>query len=119
MTLPDSYTIKTGAMPDYFNAIIKAEAPERFSQKFLESLDFKSTNDRLLIGIMKDLGFIDTDGIPKPSYYELLDRSRWKQVLADAIRNSYSDLFAVNKDAQELTAEEVKNKLRTLYSGSK
>lgn len=119
MTLPDSYTIKTGAMPDYFNAIIKAEAPERFSQKFLESLDFKSTNDRLLIGIMKDLGFIDTDGIPKPSYFELLDRSRWKQVLADAIRNSYSDLFAVNKDAQELTAEEVKNKLRTLYSGSK
>lgn len=119
MALPDSYTIKPGAIPDYFKAIINAEAPERFSGKFLESLDFKSTNDRLLIGIMKELGFIDTDGIPKSRYYELLDRSKWKSVLAEAIRECYAGLFAVNKDAQDLSIEEVKNKLRTLYAGSK
>lgn len=119
MTLPDSYTIKPGAIPEYFKAIINAEAPERFSTKFLESLDFKSTNDRLLIGIMKELGFIDTDGIPKPRYFELLDKTKWKTILGLAIKDSYSALFAVNKDANTLSVDEVRNKLRTLYAGGK
>jgi hypothetical protein len=119
MALPDSYTIKVGAISHYFQAIVNAEAPERFSQKFLENLGFKGTNDRLLIGIMKDLGFIDTDGVPKPKYYELLDRSRWRKVLAQAIREAYADLFAVNKEAHALNLDDAKNKLRTLYAGSK
>lgn len=119
MALPDSYTIKPGAIPDYFKSLINAEAPERFSTKFLESLDFKSTNDRLFIGIMKDLGFIDTDGVPNSRYYELLDKSRWKSVLAQGIKESYSALFAVNKDANTMSVEDVKNKLRTLYAGTK
>ncbi len=40
-------------------------------------------------------------------------------MLADAIREAFSDLFAVNKKANELSAEDVKNKLRTLYTGKK
>ena len=119
MALPDSYTIKPGAIPEYFKALINAEAPERFSTKFLESVDLKSTNDRLFIGIMKDLGFVDTDGVPKPRYYELLDKTKWKTVLAAAIKDCYSDLFAVNKDANTLSVDEAKNKLRTLYAGAK
>jgi hypothetical protein len=39
--------------------------------------------------------------------------------LAEAIREAYSDLFTVNKNAYKLNAEEAKNKLRTLYAGSK
>ena len=34
MGLPDSYTIKTGAIQAYFDAILGTEAPERFSIKF-------------------------------------------------------------------------------------
>lgn len=41
------------------------------------------------------------------------------RVLAEGIREMYSDLFAVNKQANELTVEDVKNKLRTLYAGKK
>jgi hypothetical protein len=32
---------------------------------------------------------------------------------------AFSDLFAINKEANTLTTEEVKNKLRTLYQGAK
>ena len=39
--------------------------------------------------------------------------------MAAGIREAYSDLFAVNKEAQNLSTEEAKNKLRTLYAGSK
>ncbi len=119
MALPDTYTVKAGSIPDYFEAILNAEAPDRFSQKFLAGLEFKSTNDRLLIGILKELGFIDTDAVPTKRYYEFLDRAQAPKVLAEGIREAYSDLFAVNKEAHNLTVDEAKNKLRTLYAGAK
>jgi hypothetical protein len=119
MSLPDSYTQKPGSIPDYFEAILNAEAPERFTNQFLTNLDFKSTNDRMLIGILKDLGFIDTDGAPKQRYFEFLDRTQSKVILAEGIREAFADLFAINKDSYKMNAEEVKNKFRTLYAGTK
>jgi uncharacterized protein DUF5343 len=119
MSLPDSYTLKPGAIPAYFNAIQNADAPPRFSQKFLEGLGFTSTNDRLLIGVLKDLRFIDADGVPQKRYYEFLDSSRSAQVMAEAIREAFSDLFSVNRQAHKLSPTEVRNKLRTLYAGKK
>lgn len=119
MSLPDSYTQKTGAIPAYFDAILDAQPPERFSIKFLENLGFTSTNDRLLVSILKDLGFLNADGVPQQRYYDFMDRSQSRVVLADAIREAFSDLFAVNKKANELGTDDVKNKLRTLYAGKK
>ena len=119
MSLPDSYTVKPGSIPAYFDAVIDAQPPERFSIKFLENLGFTSTNDRLFVGIMKDLGFLNADGVPQQRYYDFMDRTRARLVLADAVREAFGDLFAVNKKANELSAEDVKNKLRTLYAGKK
>lgn len=119
MSLPDSYTVKYNAIPSYFDAILDAQPPERFSVKFLEHLGFTSTNDRLVIGILKDLGFLNTDSLPQQRYFDFLDHSQAHRVLAEGIRESYSDLFAVNKKAHELTAEDAKSKLRTLYAGKK
>jgi Family of unknown function (DUF5343) len=119
MGLPDSYAVKFNAIPAYFDAILDAEAPERFSLKFLENLGFSSTNDRLLIGILKDLGFLNRDGAPEKRYFDFLDRSQSKRVVAEAIRQAFSDLFAINTRANELDAEEAKNKLRSLYAGKK
>lgn len=119
MALPDSYTLKPGAIPQYFDALLNAEAPARFSSKFLDNLDFKSTNDRPFIGILRDLRFLDADGVPTKRYYEFLDRSQSHKVVATAIQEAYADLFAVNKDAYKLPSTDVKNKLRTLFAGSK
>jgi len=38
MSLPNSYTLKTGAITDYFEGILNAQAPSRFSYKFLEGI---------------------------------------------------------------------------------
>jgi len=119
MQLPDSYTLKTGAIPSYFEAMLHAQPPERFSVKFLENLGFLSTNDRLFIGILKDLGFLNQDGTPQPRYFEFLDRSRSKQVLATGIKEAFGELFAVNIKANEMSADDARNKLRTLYAGKK
>jgi hypothetical protein len=119
MGLPNSYTQKPGAIPAYFDAILSAQPPDRFSLRFLENLGFTSTNDRLFIGILKDLGFLNTDGVPQSRYYAFLDASRSRKILAESIQEAYADLFAVNTKANELSADEVKNKLRTLYAGKK
>src|SRR5262245_37335175 len=102
MALPDSYTLKPGSIPDYFEAMLNAQPPARFTQSFLEGLDFKGTNDRLWIGVLKDLGFI---GVPKDRYYQFLDRSQAAKVVASGIRDAYSDLFAVHNQAHTLSTE--------------
>lgn len=119
MALPNSYTLKTGAVPAYFDAMLDAQPPERFSTRFMENLGFTSTNDRLFIGILKELGFLNSDGAPQQRYFDFLDKSRSRHVVADGVRDAFADLFAVNTKANDLTADDVKNKLRTLYKGTK
>jgi hypothetical protein len=119
MTLPDSYTLKPNSIPAYFDAMLDAQPPERFSIKFLENLGFTSTNDRLFVGILKDLGFLNRDGTPQSRYFGFMDRSQSKQVVAEGIREAFSDLFAINTKADDFTVDDVRNKLRTLYAGKK
>lgn len=119
MALVESYTNKYNALGTFFNALHEAEAPERFSNKFLEHLGFTSTNDRAFITILKELGFLDSDAKPKEMYYQFLDRSQSEKVLAQAIREAYSDLFKVNRNANELSPDEVKNKIKVILKGGK
>jgi len=117
MALNSAYLITTKNVEPFFNSLITAKAPDVFTQKVLESLEFKSTNDRLYISLLKGLGFLDTNGAPTERYFHFLDQSQSKRVLAEAIQEAYSDLFAVNTKANELAVAEVKNKFRTLTQG--
>jgi hypothetical protein len=119
MSLPEQYLATTKNVEAFFNSIINAQPPKKFTQKFLEQLEFKSVNDRLLIGVLKALGLVDSEGIPQDKYFEFIDQTQSKIVLANAIKDSYSDLFAINKNANTLTENEVKNKFKTLLHGSK
>jgi hypothetical protein len=119
MAMTNAYLITTKNLESFLNSIKTAKAPERFNAKFLQQLDFTSSNDRLFIGLMKALGFIDEAGVPTKRYYQFLDQSQSGRVLAEALREAYEDLFAVNIKANEMTTEEVKNKLRTLTMGQK
>lgn len=117
MALISSYLITTKNLESFFNSLITAKAPDAFTQKFLESLEFKSTNDRLYIGLLKGIGFLDANAVPTERYFKFLDQSQSKQVLAEAIKEAYGDLFAVKTKANELSQQEVKNKFRTLTQG--
>lgn len=119
MALTASYLMTTKNLESFFAAIQTAKAPERFTNKFLNQLDFTSSNDRLYLGLLKGLGFTDESGVPTKRYYAFLDQSESGRILAEAIREAYEDLFAINKKAQDLSVDEVKNKLRTLTQGQK
>lgn len=117
MALPTSYLTTSKNLPDILAAIQQAQAPDRFTQSFLESLEFKSSSDRLVIGVLKSLGFLDDNGTPTERYYRYLDQSQGGAVLAEGIREAYADLFRVNKDAQKLDNQELINKFKTLSQG--
>jgi hypothetical protein len=111
--------VTTKNLESFLNALRSAKAPERFTNKFLTQLEFNSSNDRLYIGLLKALGFIDDSGTPSQRYYQFLDQTQSGRVLADALRDAYEDLFAVNINANNMSLEEIKNKLKTLTLGQK
>lgn len=119
MSLTSAYLITTKNLSSVINSVVSAKAPERFTNKFLEDLGFKSSNDRLYVGLFKALNLIDESGQPTQRYFEFIDQTQTARVLAVGIEEAYEDLFNLRKDAQNLSTEEVKNKLKTLTQGQK
>lgn len=119
MALLTAYLIKTSNLPEFFNTLQTAKAPERFTTKFLKDLGFTSSNDRLYLGVLKGLGFIDENGTPTQTYFEFLDQSNSGRILAESIEEAYSDLFELNKSAQKMETSDVKGKFRSLTQGQK
>lgn len=117
MTVPSAYLTSTKNLSGILNSIVGAQAPDKFTTRFLESLDYKSNSDRLVIGVLKALGFLLDDGRPTQRYYQYLDQTQSGRVLAEGIREAYSSLFQVNRNAQKMSSSEVTNKLKTLSQG--
>jgi hypothetical protein len=117
MALPTSYLTSTKNLGGILNSIVGAQAPEKFTTRFLESLDYKSNSDRLVIGVLKSLGFLADDGRPTQRYFDYLDQTQSDAVLAEAIREAYADLFQINKNANQMSKSEVMNKFKTLSQG--
>lgn len=119
MSLTNSYLTSTKNFDAIMNSILSARAPERFTNKLLEDLGFKSSNDRLITGVLKGLGFLNETGEPTQRYYAFLDQTQSKKILAVGIQEAYEDLFNLRRDAQNMSQDEVKNKLKTLTQGQK
>ncbi|MGD1889153.1 MAG: DUF5343 domain-containing protein [Cyclobacteriaceae bacterium] len=49
MSLIESYLITTKNLNPVIDAVVNAQAPDKFTIAFLEQLGFKSTNDRLYL----------------------------------------------------------------------
>lgn len=120
MALPTSYM--TGSftkIPQYFDTMLTAKAPDKFTAKFMADLGFTSSNDRQFVSVLKAIGFLDDNGTPTERYFRFLDQSFAKQMVAEGIKEAYADLFALNISAQTMTKAEVEGKFKTLTNGSK
>ena len=120
MALPTSYM--TGSftkIPSYFDTLLTAKAPEKFTAKFMSDLGFTSSNDRQFINVLKAIGFLDDAGGPTQRYYKFLYQSCSKIMVAEGVREAYVDLFALNINANKMSKEEVIGKFKTLTNGSK
>jgi Family of unknown function (DUF5343) len=117
MALPTAYLTSTKNLEGILNAIQSAKAPPKFTQRFLEDLGFKGNSDRLVINVLKALGFLSPDGSPTARYFEFLDQSQAGRVLAEGMEDAYADLFQLNRNAHKLDRSELKGKVKTLTQG--
>lgn len=113
MAVPSTYMLSANHVPDIFEAIQQAGVPPRFTQEFLKSIGFASSSDRSVIGVLKSLGFLDQSGVPTARYRAYRNKAEAPYILAEAIREAYSDVFLANQNAQTLPAERVKGILAT------
>ena len=71
----------------------------------------------MIIGVLKSIGFLTAEGAPTKRYFEYLDQTQSKRVMADGIRHAYADLIQINRKAYELSNTEIRNKLKTITQG--
>lgn len=117
MALPTSYLTSFKNLSAILDSIKKAQAPSRFTVKFLQDLGYTGSADRLIIKMLKTLGMLRESGEPTATYHEFLDPSQSGRVLADGLRNAYADLFQIDKNAQEMSAPQVRAKFKTISQG--
>ena len=102
------YMISNNKIAPILEKIRSSATPDKFTQEWLKQLGFASSNDRAFIPLLKKLGFITDDGAPTQYYSKLRDSATAKKVLADRIKSLYSDVFAVNINADSQTDETLK-----------
>lgn len=103
-------------LPKVLQAIREGTAPDKFNQQYLVDLGFGGSNYRVLIPLLKDLGFLTTDGIPTERYRSYLDSSRSRIVLGEAVKGAYSDIFTITKSPTKADREKIAGKFKSSFN---
>lgn len=102
------YMISNNKIAPIIEKLQQAARPQKFTQEFLRSLGFSSTNDRAFIPLFKKLGFFFDDGTPTTLYDQLKDATCAKAALATQIKELYSDLYAINTEIHKAPEADIK-----------
>ena len=103
------YTPSPKNVKEFFKAIQSLGIPPRVDRAYLPTIGFKSSNDRYLIGVVKDLGFIDASGVPTQIWHDFRDKDKAPKVMASAIKTAYADLYATYPNADEKDDKALQN----------
>jgi len=106
------YLISTKRLPELFTKIQSAAVPEKFTTQFLNKLGLTSSNERAYPSLLRKLGFLDSSGAPTSRYRAYRNTAEAAYVLAEGIREAYSELFSVNKKIHSQSKETVKGIVR-------
>lgn len=108
--MPDQYpfTLSNRQLDPVLRRVRTAAKPERLTQELLATWGFTASNDRAIPRVLKALDFLSDNGVPTPEYDRLRDPNDWKIALADALRRTYSDLFAIDPNVHSAAESEVR-----------
>lgn len=112
------YTTVPGKIKPLLSKIREVGVPSKASTQWLKSIGFKSSNDASLLTALKFIGLVDTSGTPTDAWKNYRG-AKHGQVLASAIRQGYSDLFAVYPDANARNTNEIEHVISTTSSAGK
>lgn len=116
--LTSRYMVSAKNIPTILEAIVNGTAPPKFTSAHLKSIGFKSSNDHAIIALLKDLGFLTQDGAPTTVYHAYRDRARSRQVLGQALKATYEDLFHVKENPTESDRKAIEGKFKSTHNVS-
>lgn len=103
------YTQNQSSLKSFLSHIQSAGVPQKVTQQYLVQCGYKSTNDRRIIGVLKTLNLIDSNGVPTSNWQAFRDKSKAPGILAGLIKATYADLFSTYPDAQNKDEEALRN----------
>jgi hypothetical protein len=118
MGLPTSYSQAYGVLGEFFSKIRDAQAPDKFTQQNLKDLGYKSNNHRPFIPLMKALGFLSSDGSPTQRYHDYRNHSKSKEIMGDAIKEAYGDIFLIKSNPTDKDKDLVQGKFKSYHNAS-
>lgn len=118
MALTNAYVLPINRIPDLFAKIRDGQAPERFTHQLLKDWGFNSTNDRAFIPLLKELDFLTAEGKPTTRYHDYRDHSRSKHVMAQALRDAYSDIFLIKEHPSTADKSAIEGKFKSFHNAS-
>lgn len=118
MATTKRYLASAKNLKDIFNKVQHGVPPEKFNNDHLKAIGFASSNDRAVVPLLKDLGFLTGDGTPTQRYRDYRDPARSRAVMAQALREAYPDLFVINEKLSKSDREAVKGRFKSLHDSS-
>jgi len=108
--MPDSYPyiISNNKIEPILAKIRSAAKPPRFSRETLTTWGFTASNDRAMLAVLKELGFLTESGVPTEYYDRLRDPTDWKHVLGERVQSLYADLYATDTSIHSAQEGEIK-----------
>lgn len=103
------YAHVSSKLKDFLDKIPSTGIPDKVTYNEIAARGFKSTNDRSILGVLKYLSLVDSEGVPTENWNAYRNRSNNKALLATLIRDAYSELFVMYPEAQDRTDEEIRN----------
>ncbi len=96
-----TYSAQPANVGPFLDKVRSMGRPDKLTIKVIESLSFKSKNDRALLAVMKAVGLVDQSGVPTPRWNQFRSKQDGGAALAAGIREHYSALFALYPDAYQ------------------
>ncbi|MGI8548423.1 MAG: DUF5343 domain-containing protein [Gemmatimonadaceae bacterium] len=103
------YASNPARVKQFFQTIQSVGVPPKLTTVFLESIGFKSKNDRAIIPIVRAVGFVDASGAPTEHWRNYRNKERSRALMAEGVRSAYRDLFTTFPDAQQRDNDVLRN----------
>lgn len=103
-------------LPAIMKTIQEGNPPSKFTYTHLDGLGFKSSTDRGIIPLLKDLGFLTADGVPTQRYRLYRDKTESRRVLGEALKEAYADLFLISENLGDQHREKIEGKFKSMHN---
>lgn len=112
------YTTVPGKLNTLLGKIREVGVPKKVTVQWLKTLGFTSSNDKTLIGVLRQIDLVDSSNVPTARWIEYRGADH-KTVLGEAIVHGYAELYAVYPDAHQRPQTDLDHVFSTHSTGGK